>query len=104
MTTKFKNKDGSLTAYSFACGYIQRVEKADLSCELYLDGTWHVRFFNRSANWSKGFNEGLDSGRHWLSFDSLTQARKVYNKLASRVLSGKCYFDILAFDQNNIKG
>ena len=103
MRDKFKNKDGSLTQYSFACGYIQQVEKSDLSCELYLDGVYHVRFFNRGANWSKGFNQGLDSGRHWLSFDNLKQARKVYNKLASRVLSGKDYFDVLAFEQNNLE-
>lgn len=103
MKDKFRNKDGSLTAYSFACGNIQRVEIGELSCELYLDGIWHVRLFDRSISWhNKGFNSGLDCGRHWLSFDNLTQARKVYNKLASRVLSGKCYLDVLVFDQGRV--
>lgn len=93
------NKDGSLTVYGFACGYIQKVEVGDLSVELYLDGVWNVRFFNRAANWSKPFNSGLDAGRHWLSFDKLTDARKCYNKLASRILNKRCYLDVLTFDQ-----
>lgn len=55
---KFINKDGSLTAYSLACGYVQ-----DLGNEwkLYKDGCYHV---HRTVN-------------EWHTFASLTEARKV---------------------------
>jgi len=61
MTTnnsKFRNKDGSLTRYSFACGY---VEVGRDGWRLYRDGCcYHVK---------RSFNE-------WFTFDGLTEARK----------------------------
>jgi hypothetical protein len=91
MKDKFKNKDGSLTVYALACGYVQKVEKAELSAELYHEGAvYQVRYFNRNADFSLPFNDP-NGGRFWLSFDNLTEARKVYNKLASSVLSGNVY-------------
>ena len=60
---KFRNKDGSLTAYSFACGYIE--ERND--CQLYKDGCWHVK------------------GRgKWECFDTLTEARKFFRAFARK--------------------
>lgn len=57
---KFYNKDGSLTVYSFACGYVQRENGWDL----HKDGCWHVQ----------GHGE-------WYSFDTLTEARKEWRRL-----------------------
>lgn len=63
---KFKNKDGQLSAYSFACGYIQEKQTASGKVELYKDGNWHVRVFN-------------DSSRvKWDCFDTLGEARKAF--------------------------
>jgi len=67
MTPRFKNRDGSLTAYAFACGYIQRASLGDVDLQLYKDGCWHVRAF--------------DSERTllWDCFGSLSKARKRFD-------------------------
>lgn len=91
MKDKFKNKDGSLTVYALACGYMQRYEKGQFSVELYHEGAvYQVRYFNRNSDFGLPFNN-LSGGRFWLSFDNLTKAKKVYNKLANAVKNG--YFD-----------
>jgi hypothetical protein len=54
---KFINKDGSLTAYSLACGYVQDIGNG---WKLYKDGCYHV---HKDVN-------------NWLTFASLTEARK----------------------------
>ena len=56
---KFQNKDGSLTAYSLACGYVQTLENG---WQLFQDGCYHLR----------------RSSEEWLTFESLTQARQAY--------------------------
>lgn len=69
--TKFNNASGTLTYYGFRCGYIEKKELKDGSwVELYLDGCWHVRKFNK-------LNERLV----WDSPENLTEARKLYRKL-----------------------
>lgn len=67
---KFRNKDGSLTAYAFACGYIQTSPEG---VRLYKDGCWHVMFVNDARE------------RRWESCDSLGEARKVYAKMRREV-------------------
>jgi hypothetical protein len=54
---KFINKDGSLTAYSLACGYVQVLED---NWKLYQDGCYHL---HKDVN-------------NWLTFSKLTDARK----------------------------
>lgn len=61
-TPKFINKDGSLTAYSLACGYVQHLGNG---WKLYQDGCYHV---HRSVN-------------EWHTFSKLTEARKFATKL-----------------------
>jgi hypothetical protein len=56
---KFHNKDGSLTAYALACGYVQVLEEG---WQLFQDGCYHLR----------------RSNEEWLTFSSLTQARQAY--------------------------
>lgn len=63
---KFRNKNGSLTPYAFACGYI---ETAPNGFQLFKDGCWHVR----------------RSHAEWESFDGprgLTEARAHFRKVS----------------------
>ena len=90
MTTKdkFHNKNGTLTAYAFSCGYCEKAESKDTfkymvtianpafesesattSASMYQDGRWHVRVSQ--------YNQRLI----WESFDTLGQARKYFAKM-----------------------
>lgn len=87
---KTKNKNGELSAYGLACGYVECAEKNQFSAKLYNEGAcYHVQYFNRNAHFSN-WND-ISGGRFWLSFTSLTEARKAYRKLARSVECG--YFD-----------
>ena len=75
MTTepKFYNKDGSLTSYAFACGYIEVkvIETSEKNIEILLykkRGLYHVRAFIELMT------------IRWDSFETLTEARKFYKK------------------------
>jgi hypothetical protein len=68
MKDKFRNKNGDLSAYSFACGYVQEKQTNNGKVELYKDGNWHVRIFDDQPH-----------GR-WVSFDTLGEARKAFRK------------------------
>jgi hypothetical protein len=54
---QFYNIDGSLTAYSLACGYVQDIGNG---WKLYRDGCYHL-------------HKDIDN---WLTFSKLTDARK----------------------------
>jgi hypothetical protein len=70
-TPKFRNKNGSLTAYSFACGYLETfTPKGEdfYTVRLYRDDVYHV--------------QGNISGEYfWESFNTLTEARKLFKQL-----------------------
>ena len=69
MKDKFYNKNGSLTMYAFACGYIERKTVGQNTIDLFKDGCWHVQARNNNQ------------GRYlWECFDTLTQARKCFNQ------------------------
>lgn len=71
MNTRFRNKNGSLTMYAFACGYIETKTSKGVDLSLFRDGVWHVQA--RSD----------DKGRFiWECFDTLTQARKFFSTQA----------------------
>jgi hypothetical protein len=72
---KFKNKNGSLTIYSFACGYIERFIHNNIQVDLYLDGCWHVRAhdFNKHQRLT------------WESVPTLTQARRYFSSIKQEV-------------------
>lgn len=68
MRTEVLNKNGSISAYGYACGYVNRVEKGNRYKELYKEhNTFHVRW-----------NLDNGDGRHWESFDTLAQAQKKF--------------------------
>ena len=63
---KFRTKTGRLTAYSFACGYVERMGEGDnRKCLEQEHGVYHV----------KGFKNGI---RFWETFETLTDARKYF--------------------------
>jgi hypothetical protein len=61
--TTISKPDGTITAYGFACGYVQK--SGDV--RLYKDGVYHVQ----------GFGE-------WESYGSLTEARRAFARLLKR--------------------
>ena len=69
MKPKFYNKNGTLTAYALACGYIEELGE----WQLYRDGCFHVR--------KSGFYLGNGSVE-WHTFSTLTEARQALKKLA----------------------
>lgn len=70
-----KTKNGSLTPYAFACGYIEQVELRGVRTTLWLEGTWHVRQHNFNTH-ERVF---------WDSFDTLGAARKRYEQAVKAV-------------------
>jgi hypothetical protein len=70
MKDKFYNKNGSLTAYSLACGYIEKKEKNNVTLTLWKEGCYHVRKHNHF------FGKRI----FWQSFNSLTKARQFFKE------------------------
>jgi hypothetical protein len=75
-TPKFFKANGDLTAYAFACGYIQwasidgkELSKWDNGKELYQDRNFHVK------QYKNGQRVLLES------YDTLKEAREVYNSI-----------------------
>lgn len=69
-----KNKSNQLSAYGFACGYIERVETGSLSVQLWHEGCYHVRC-----------HCNYDGRIFWLSMNNLTIARKIYREASRQV-------------------
>lgn len=75
---KFRNKDGSLTAYAFACGYVQRFELGGMRLGLEHDSCcWQFRLYH--AEYQKPI--------FWRSYPigELTIAKKKFNKIKSYI-------------------
>lgn len=73
-TPNFMNKDGSLTAYSLACGYRESCVRLgaagkELDTQLFRDGCYHVLTLDRSTYY-----------RRWESFRLLSEARRAYHQ------------------------
>lgn len=70
-------KNGQLTAYGYACGYLTRHTRYNESKELYKEGgVYHVRYTDGTS---------LPNANHkfkiWETFDTLTQAKKRFNNI-----------------------
>lgn len=100
---KFRNADGTLTAYALACGYVQ---SDTLATE---DGRrFHLRLSHNGCTydidlvpdvgareWTRLPNGGkIVTG--WAQFDSLTPARKLYRKVLRARNVGEAYVACLA--------
>jgi len=77
---KFRTKTGRLTAYSFACGYIEQKAKGELETTIWHEhGTYHVRQHDHNPKtWGRRF---------WECFDTLAQARNCFNRAAGRLIT-----------------
>ena len=70
-TAKFYNKDGTLTTYAFACGYIEKFEIGDNRITLWKDSyVWQIQGM-------------INNEKIWDSYDpgQLTQARKKIQRI-----------------------
>lgn len=76
MKDKFLNKNGTLTAYSFLCGYIERkdLNKHGSTVTIEKDNIYHIRS-------SKTCKETGVTKREWVTVERLTSARKVKSLL-----------------------
>lgn len=72
MRDKFKNKNGDLTHYALACGYIQKIDISDFSIVLWHEGgpCFHVSMRDNKNN-TRVF---------WKVFENLTSARKYWHQ------------------------
>ena len=85
---KFRNKDGSLSVYAFACGYVESftLDGKDYYASdapgvaLYKDGIWHVRAHSRPF----GHPDNV-----WNSFETLTEARAAFRHYKQQIQSGQ---------------
>lgn len=71
MTNNFYLPNGDLTAYSFACGYVQKEDTNNKWKKIFMEhGAYHVMAGNDGEKW-----------RIWDTFDKLTDARKRYRSI-----------------------
>ena len=85
MRDKFKNKNGDLTHYALACGYLQQFKHSKNECELVLT-LWHEGgpCFHVRLN---SYDSIEGSTRHfWQVFDDLTGARKYWHRTKNNIL------------------
>jgi len=74
MNTKFYNKNGELSFYSFCCGYVQREEKNNMRKDLFMEhSVFHVKKY-------KVVNDDNLELIEWNTYELLTPARKDFNK------------------------
>lgn len=72
MKTEIKDKKGNITAYGFACGYVESMETGEYKKEMYKEhNTYHVKRFHNNK-WDL-----------WLSFEGneLVKARNEYKRI-----------------------
>lgn len=73
MKDQFKNKNGTLTAYAFACGYIETKPLPAIGGE--------VRLFREGACWHVQARDDSRGRFLWEFFDKLTPARSFFSKV-----------------------
>ena len=78
MRDKFRNKNGDLTHYALACGYVQEFELQKMSLKLFNDGgpVFHVRLHDHG--------EGVRV--FWQCFETLTGARNYWRQTKNNLL------------------
>jgi len=83
MKTEIKLKNGNLSAYGFACGYVQKVENEKLHKQIFME---HSHFHVQSLRNNKPELSSYFIGGHiphsfiiWEVFDNLKDAKKFYN-------------------------
>ena len=84
MSYEIENRDGSVSAYGFACGYKEACEYGHRFVEIYAEsGVYHVRWWLGDSPIEGRYWETTDGG--WEQFERLCDARKMFNKVARKV-------------------
>ena len=80
--SKFKSKDGYLTSYALACGYVEKFKKGEVEASLWKEhGTYQVRVHDfRDRSWGRVC---------WESYRSLGSAKKAFKKAKSSIKAGR---------------
>lgn len=73
---KFYKANGDLTAYTFACGYIQYASIDGTEKEKWNNGKELFMYGNFQVKWYKNGTRVL-----WESFDTLAEARDTHNRI-----------------------
>lgn len=84
MNTNIKTKSGGVSAYGFACGYIEQVETDTLNKQLYSEhGMYHVRSTRNNTPELNTQFDGRTSHAYiiWETYTTLSEARALYNKI-----------------------
>ena len=83
-----KNKNGSISAYGFACGHVEARDNGisyklaeSKNAELYFEhGAYHIRAFNYNLYTSVIQEWNTNGFRIWYSTESLSEARKIFKQ------------------------
>lgn len=71
-------RNGKITPYGLACGYVEQYEGATYGVRLWQEGCYHVRVHHTS-----GYVGYIQDS--WESFGTLTEARRAYVKRISAI-------------------
>lgn len=78
-----KTKDGRISAYGFACGYIEAVENDYKYVTIWAEhGAYHVRW---QLDKGEVYRYWTCEDNGWATFDALADARKQYDKVKKEV-------------------
>lgn len=85
---RFYNKDGSLTAYAFACGYVQTFayDSADGYYHTAEDAVSLLKPSPGGSVWDVQIRR--DGKTDWSQFDTLTEARRYWSKVRTAIRKG----------------
>ena len=71
---KFNNKNGTLTSYSFICGYVEEYGDSDFPrAAISKENDYHVKGFDR------------DEKHFWKTFETVKEARSFARKQAGKL-------------------
>lgn len=96
MKTTITNKDGSITYYGFACGYIEEYNHPTREYH-------YARLILENSEIALFSIQGFYNNKHfWIQTTGLTNARRVYKKvklLLKKELNDELYNEILKLDE-----
>ena len=81
--SNIKTKDGRVSAYGFACGYIEAVENGSKRATILMEhGVYHVQW---KLDDGEMYRYWTREGNGWATFDALADAREQYDKVSKEV-------------------
>lgn len=81
--SNIKTKDGRVSAYGFACGYIEAVENGNKRATILMEhGVYHVQW---KLDDGELYRYWTREGNGWATFDALADAREQYDKMKKEI-------------------